>query len=785
MTAVPRSGTRPRAPWWEWAAVLIPPLIVLALGWLAYVSIQRAGETSDVLERGYEARAEMDRLLAYMVDAETATRGFMLTGDTRYLQPYRGVPDGIDSTLAALNRKVVDAGQRQRLNALEPLIEARIENIMMTLRLRVDLPAEDVAVRERLARGREMMDEIRLRIASMQRAQDRILADREATDREWGRMVALALLVGTVVTVLLALIANATLVRHANRSAAAAAELEVKNEELEDQAAELEHQAGEMEQQALELEERTAEVQQSEERFRSLIENAPHLIVVLDGSGRTVRYESPAVQRTLGYPPGDDVGANVRKLVHPEDRASVKRAFLRVLRDRALTETIEMRIRHIDGHWRIVESTIRNLIGDPAIGGLVVNSRDITARRETQDALRQSQEQLQQARKMEAIGRLAGGVAHDFNNLLTAIKANVELLLLDVKEKSSPAELKEIAFAADRATSLTRQLLAFSRRQVLQPMVLDLNALVVEMDQLVRRLIGEDIEVTTVLSPELGRVKADAGQLEQVLMNLVVNARDAMRRGGTLIIETANVTVDMEYADQYAGKVAPGPHVMLAVSDTGTGMDDATKERLFEPFFTTKPEGEGTGLGLSTVYGIVEQSGGCVSVYSDPGRGTTFKVLLPRILDGADRTVPTERAAPPQTRSETVLLVEDDHAVREVTRKVLERSGFTVLQAAGPDEGISVAEAYGGTVHLLLTDVVMPGMNGREMSDLLLASRPRMHVLFMSGYTDEAISHHGVLDDDARFIQKPFAPADLVERIVDLLDDGAGRTPSPRRRRTV
>jgi len=378
--------------------------------------------------------------------------------------------------------------------------------------------------------------------------------------------------------------------------------------------------------------------------------------------------------------------------------------------------------------------------------------------------------QLLQSQKMEAIGRLAGGLAHDFNNLLTAILGSTELLLDTLGPgHAGRGDLDAIREAGLRAAELTRQLLAFSRQQVLTPRVLDLNGLVGGVEKILRRLIGEDIELRTVLAVPLGAVRADPSQVEQVLLNLAVNARDAMPRGGKLTIETANVELDEAYEREHQ-PVTRGDYVLLAVSDTGTGMDAKTKARLFEPFFTTKERGKGTGLGLSTVYGIVKQSGGYVWVYSEPGQGTTFKVYLPRVEGQADLAAPAASPPGPLRGSETVLVVEDHEDVRRLTERVLRSRGYTVLVSANGPEALRAAAQHAGPIHLLVTDVVMPGMSGREVSLLLAPARPEMRVLYLSGYADESIIHHGVLDPGLAFLQKPFTPDRLARKVRDLLE---------------
>jgi two-component system cell cycle sensor histidine kinase/response regulator CckA len=377
--------------------------------------------------------------------------------------------------------------------------------------------------------------------------------------------------------------------------------------------------------------------------------------------------------------------------------------------------------------------------------------------------------QLRQASKMEAVGQLAGGVAHDFNNLLTAI-IGYSNLTLEALEPAHPvrADIQEIQKAGESAASLTRQLLAFSRKQILQPQILDLNAVVTRVEALLQRLIGADIELVSRLAPSIDRVNADPGQMAQIIMNLSVNARDAMPRGGKLTIETANVDLDEGYAAAHPG-ASVGRHVMLAVSDTGTGMDDETQMHIFEPFFTTKHASEGTGLGLATVYGIVKQSGGSIWVYSELGHGTTFKVYLPHATQPRDESV-VDVARSPQGGTETILLAEDQPEVGAVTSAMLTRRGYTVLLAGGGDEALRLAREYRQPIHLLLTDVVMPSMNGRDLFTRVHALRPEIRVLYASGYTDNAIVLHGVLEQGVAFIQKPFTPHRLLKVVRDVLD---------------
>jgi PAS domain S-box-containing protein len=399
----------------------------------------------------------------------------------------------------------------------------------------------------------------------------------------------------------------------------------------------------------------------------------------------------------------------------------------------------------------------------------VAAKKEQAGRERAEDALRRSEEQLRQAQKMEAVGRLAGGVAHDFNNVLSIILGYGELLLDDLKPGDRMREdIEEIRKAASRAAGLTRQLLLFSRQQVVEPKVIDLREILASMDKMLQRILGEDVELVSVSSKAAGRVKVDPSHIEQVILNLVVNARDAMPTGGKLTIETNNVDLDENYTLTHL-PAKPGPHVMLAVTDTGTGMDRETQDRIFEPFFTTKEIGKGTGLGLSTVFGIVQQAGGSVWVYSEPGKGTTFKVYLPRVEGEVD--VPRTPVNPTTLRgTETILLVEDEEQVRAVVLSILRRQGYHVISAQHGGEALLLCEQHPQPIDLLLTDVVMPRMSGPELAKRLAAARPQMKVLCMSGYTDDSIVRHGVLDAGVAFIQKPITPASLAKKVREVLD---------------
>jgi signal transduction histidine kinase len=406
-------------------------------------------------------------------------------------------------------------------------------------------------------------------------------------------------------------------------------------------------------------------------------------------------------------------------------------------------------------------SPIKNEIG--ATVGFSLIYRDLTNSRRLE-------EQLRQAQKMEAVGQLAGGIAHDFNNLLTIISGYCDLILEELTPADSIRELiEEIRQAGERATRLTRQLLVFSRKGVLEPKVVDINEVVRSTETMLRRLIGEDIQMFAALAENLGLVKVDPGQVEQVVMNLAINARDAMPRGGKLTIETANVDLDEVYAANHP-EVRPGRYVLLAVGDTGTGMDEATRSRIFLPFFTTKGVGKGTGLGLAVVHGFIKQSGGHVAVYSEPGHGTSFKIYLPAVEGRKTDSAPSAENGTRPKGIETILLVEDEEAVRRLSAQSLRAAGYLVLESGLGREAIQIAEAYNGPIHLLVSDVVMPEMGGRILAERLAEARPAMKVLFVSGYADDAVVRHGVLEAEMAFLQKPFTPGSLARKVREILD---------------
>ena len=493
----------------------------------------------------------------------------------------------------------------------------------------------------------------------------------------------------------------------------------------------------------------------------AVVESSPDAIISLTPGGIVLTWNHGA-ERIFGYSAAEATGRSIQFL-SPRGRP-VEDLTLMERVERADTvepfETVRVKKDGTQIHIALTLSSIKNSDGE--VVGVSTVARDVTESKNLEEMLRQSQ-------KMEAVGQLAGGVAHDFNNLLGVILGYTGLMLDRLgPDDSNRKGIEEIQKAGDRAALLTCQLLAFSRKQVLQPKVLDLNTVVAGTEKLLQRLIGEDIELRVVLNPALGRVKADSGQLEQIIMNLAVNARDAMPSGGKLTIETSNVELDEEYAEMHPS-AQPGPHVMLSVTDTGCGMDAKTKDRIFEPFFTTKEFGKGTGLGLSTVYGIMKQSGGSVWVYSEVGIGTTFKIYLPCVDTKTEIASPADGLEKVKGGSQTILVVEDEAALLQVTHQSLEAVGYVILAAQSPAEAIRISESHPGPIHLMVTDVIMPGMNGAQLATHLSVPRPEMKVLYVSGYTDDTIVRHGVLEPGLAFLQKPFSPKTLARKVGEVL----------------
>jgi len=507
----------------------------------------------------------------------------------------------------------------------------------------------------------------------------------------------------------------------------------------------------------------------SEVKYKTLVESLSDALLMLDNESNILSCNQ-AFCNLFGYERKEIEGKPIR-ILHPSNESfySFNQLVYPIVKENGLFR-IEWNLRCKDGKEVPVEITtslIKSVEG--AISGYVNIIRDMSERKKVEQEKSQLEEQFRQAQKMEAVGRFAGGIAHDFNNLLTVIQGNCDISLLELND-GNPLKynIEQIRAASQKASDLTRQLLAFSRRQQLDPKVLDLNAIIKNLDKMLHRIIGEDVKLITILSEELGKIKADRSQIEQVILNLVVNARDAMPDGGTLIIETSNVELNEMYTKSHIDVIS-GHYVLLSVTDNGVGMSQEIKEKIFEPFFTTKEKGKGTGLGLSTVYGIVKQSGGNIWVYSEPGKGTTFKIYLPRV-DEYIEEVKEGGADEIPKGSETILVVEDDETVRGMATRILSTLGYRVLDASEAKEAVRLLEEHRGLIDLIITDVVMPTMNGKQLIDHLRFTFPNLKVLFMSGYTDSTIAYYGILEEGINFIQKPFTLNTLAKKVREILD---------------
>ena len=501
----------------------------------------------------------------------------------------------------------------------------------------------------------------------------------------------------------------------------------------------------------------------SEARFRALVENSYDAVALIDADAKIV-YASASTTRLLGYSPAELVGRNPLDLIHPDDLPYARERFAAAAERPDAAVVAEYRVRHRDGSWRSIEGVGVNRIAEPGIGAIVANFRDITERK-------QLEERLRRAHRMDAVARLAGAIAHDYNNLLTVILGSAEILLHDLPAAYARRDdLEQIKAAASRAAELTRQVLAYSRQQVLTPRMLDVNALIGGMERVLQPLVGGGVELQLQLGGGIGTVRADPVQLEQAIVNVVLNAREAMPSGGRLTLATADVAVDEAFARDH-DPMSPGRYVTVAVRDQGVGMDAETRGHLFEPFFTTKPGRHGAGLGLATTYGIIKQSGGYIWAESAVGEGSTFTIYLPWHAPLPAAEAGRRAEAPAATGAgETVLVVDDEPAVRLVTKRILQRNGYTVLEASGGHEALRVLREHPGPIQLLLSDVIMPEMNGREVAERVRERRPGIKVLFMSAYSPAAIAHDGLLEEGAAFLRKPFEIGQLLKAVRRTLD---------------
>ncbi len=791
--------------------VAIPLAGLLAVS-VAFYFVQRENQSAETwVSHTLEVRSEIQMVHTRLEEAESGMLGYLITRDESWLEPFREAQKSIPGTLGRLESMLADNPARlARARSLDHLVTEYLKDLS-SLPQRVPQVMGPAAPHPAIAEGRYSLEAVHQELDRMRAEEDRLLDQRRAhAKRVWDQgyaVIAAGILFVPAAAILAMLLFVAaisqrveTLEDNARRLARgmpispmrlgtdeiglleqslaeAASLLAEREQQLRGAADVLEARVGERTaelantNQALEAEvdERTrAEEQLAEtnQRLRALIDASPLAIIRLDLDGNVMSWNR-AAEQIFGWTEEEVVNRPLPTVPGGEEER-----FRDLLTSAARGETLngfEAQRRRKDGRLidiRLWTAPLVNAAGE--IRGKIVIAADFTQQRRLE-------EQFIQAQKMEAIGRLAGGVAHDFNNVITVVSGYGHMLSEGVKDDPVLRDAAdEVLKAADRAAALSGQLLAFSRRQFIQPNVVDLNALVSNLQRMLGRVIGEDVEMKVILRPGAANVRADAGQIEQVIMNLAVNARDAMPNGGRLTVEITNVELDENYTRTHAG-VRPGPYVMLAVSDTGVGMDAETRAHLFEPFFTTKERGKGTGLGLSTVYGIVKQHGGDIWVYSEPGKGSTFKIYLPQAGKAAAAAATAPEAPRPKPGTETVLVVEDEEGVRRLVREILESHGYTVLEADSGAKALEIGEQRQGPIDLLVTDVVMPQMSGRDLAEALMMLRPDMKVLFLSGYADRAVVEHGVIELGAGFLQKPFTPQTLAQKVREALDRRAAR----------
>jgi len=762
--------------WHRVAAGYLSAALVLAVGVLAFRGAHRTVAAYTEVGGMNHLLAAVHRVGDDVRDAESGQRGYLLTGRANYLAPYQHAMDESDSVAARLRAAAAPyAEYRARVDSLIYFVHLKLGEVGETVRLRQYEGATATESVLRTDRGQQTMDRIRALLSSLDGDVASDIASAEATASKEQQWIGGLIILGTLVAGGLALLLN---LLHARQSA----ELERLNEELGRQSYELHLQAAELEAANSELEEttremveQTVEAEVSQLRLAGILGSATDAIISFDDEQRIV-YFNTAAEQMLGVSAEKVIGTSVtrfvpqRDLLQYEDRVTLARRAGRTLGGANLWEVVACRD---DGAEVPVEASMSYARSTGKLGLYTMILRDVSNQR-------QLEEQFRQAQKMEAVGRLAGGIAHDFNNLLTVIGASTDFLLQDLGTDASQlkSDVAEIRSATDRAAALTRQLLAFSRRQLVQPQLLDLNAVVSEMETMLRRLIGEDVALDTAYDEDLGAVRLDRGQVEQIVVNLVVNARDAMPHGGVVHVSTANAPAST-HATLAAVDAGALGYVMLSVRDNGVGMDEGTRLKIFEPFFTTKELGKGTGLGLSTVYGIVKQYGGDITVQSEPGLGTEFRLYFPRVAQDPVVDVPQEQTADALRGSETILVVEDEEPLRRLARRILESRGYRVLDAGNGYEAIDVMAKHGSEVDLLLSDIVMPSMGGRELVERLLPVYPSLLVLFMSGYTEDMMLQHRIAELGITVLEKPFTPETLARTVRHALDR-AGRNPRAR-----
>jgi len=728
-----------------------------SLGLFSYRNLLETRVASRWEKHTYLVILELDSLLGSLKDAESGQRGYVITGNRRYLDPYDAALVAVQAHLASLRTLTKDnTEQQRRLAEIEPLIRARLSLMQETIRLRSQEGFASARDRIMLDAGKRTMEALRDQILGSVRGEERLLRERTVVERRFFNrnfyFLVLGNLLGTAILATLYLF----LWREFSRRIKNESDLIANRDLLVTQNEELRRVRDER--------------QQMEEllgKYSDLYDFAPVGYFNLDRGG-IIRAVNSTGARLLGGERTTLLGRNLDAYLSDDGKATFHDFLERVFTGRAKA-SCEVTIPREGAEPVFVQLEAVASEAREDCRAMIVDLSELKRAEQEQSRL---EDQLHQAQKMESVGRLAGGVAHDFNNMLSVILGQANLALMDL-DPSQPVylALEEIRKAAERSADLTRQLLAFARRQAVAPKVLDLNRTVGGMLSMLQRIIGENIELAWQPGEPLWSARIDPSQIDQILTNLCSNARDSISEVGRITIETQNCTVDESYSAHNAGFL-PGEYVKLSVSDDGHGMDKEVLAHIFEPFYTTKGVGKGTGLGLATVFGAVKQNNGFINVYSEPGLGTTFTIYLPRHREQAEQPPPEAAPAPARRQGqETILLVEDEAAVLNMAESLLTRQGYTVLAANSPGEALRLAREYPGEIALLMTDVVMPEMSGRELAGDLMQSHPRLKRLFMSGYTSDIIAHHGVIDEGVHFIQKPFTMSDLAAKVRKVLDD--------------